>query len=196
MSARCTIFFDFNKYRLALPAELRSFLSYIRALSFRQLRAKCSVLKKEVCYLKKIAKKALNLFYASQLDNLLRLRNSYSSSSNSFWYRSKRFLRPSFFPLHAFIDTSGQIIKECNHMCDLAADYYENFFKVSNIVRLHPYTDSLPIEYDNKNESIPEVTLDELLNAIKSLRKKNSLMLMAYQTICLIFLIIITGLFY
>ena len=175
LSARCTIFFDFNKYRSALPAELRSFLSYIRALSFRQLRTKCSALKKEVCYLKKIAKKELNLFYASQLDNLLRLRNSSSSSSNSFWYRSKRFLKPSSSSLHAFIDTSGQIIKECNHMCDLAADYYENFFKASNIVRPHPYTDSPPIEYDNKNESIPEVTLDELLNTIKSLRKKKSL---------------------
>ncbi|CAF1378995.1 unnamed protein product, partial [Rotaria sordida] len=81
-------------------------------------------------------KEELHLFFSSQLDNLLRLRNA-----------------PS---LHALIDSLGQIVKESDLMCNVAADYYEDFFKASNIVRLHPYTDSPPIEYDNNNEVIPE----------------------------------------
>ena len=57
-------------------------------------------------------------------------------------------------------------------MCQAAADYYENFFKAPKIVRSHPYTDAPPIEYDNSNELIPEVKLDELINTVLSVRKK------------------------
>jgi hypothetical protein len=175
LSTRCTTFFYLDKYRSALPAELRSFLSYIRALSFRQIRTKCSMLKKEVCLLRRIAKKELIRFFSSQLDNLLRLRNTSSPSSITFWCRSKRFLKPSSSSLHGLIDSSGQIIKESEHMCDVAADYYEAFFKRSNIIRPHPYTDSPPIEFDNCDEIIPEVTLDELINTVQAKRKKKSL---------------------
>ncbi|CAM4848346.1 unnamed protein product [Rotaria magnacalcarata] len=175
LSARCSTFFYLDKYRSALPTELRSFLSYIRALSFRQIRTKCSILKKEVCFLKQIAKKELNLFFSSKLDILLRHRNSSSSSSNSFWYRSKRFLKPSSSSIHAFIDSSGQIVKESDLMCNIAADYYEEFFKASNIVRPHPYTDSPEIEYDNNDEVISEVKLDELINTVLAKKKKKSL---------------------
>ncbi|CAF1246698.1 unnamed protein product [Rotaria sordida] len=129
----------------------------------------------KVCCFKKIAKKELNLFFSSQLDNLLRLRNAPSSSSISFWYRSKRFLKPSSSSLHALIDSSGQIVKESDHMCNVAADYYEDFFKASYIVRPHPYTDSPPIEYANNNEFILEVTLDELINTVLAKKKKKSL---------------------
>ncbi|CAF3951464.1 unnamed protein product [Rotaria magnacalcarata] len=121
------------------------------------------------------AKKELNPFFSSQLDNLLRHRNSSSSSSNSFWYRSKLFLKPSSSSLHAFLDSSGQIVKESDLMCNIAADYYEEFFKASNIVRPHPYTDSPAIEYDNINEVIPEVKLDELINTVLAKKKKKSL---------------------
>ncbi|CAM4786175.1 unnamed protein product [Rotaria magnacalcarata] len=175
LSARCSTFFYLDKYRSALPTELRSFLSYIRALSFRQIRTKCSILKKEVCFLKQIAKKELNLFFSSKLDILLRHRNSSSSSSNSFWYRSKRFLKRSSSSIHAFIDSSGQIVKESDLMCNIAADYYEEFFKASNIVRPHPYTDSPEIEYDNNDEVISEVKLDELINTVLAKKKKKSL---------------------
>ncbi|CAF1296287.1 unnamed protein product [Rotaria sordida] len=90
-------------------------------------------------------------------------------------YRSKRFLKPSSSSLHALIDSSGQIVKESDHMCNVAADYYEDFFKASYIVRPHPYTDSPPIEYDNNNEFILEVTLDELINTVLAKKKKKSL---------------------
>ncbi|CAF4660723.1 unnamed protein product [Rotaria magnacalcarata] len=144
-----------------------------KVLQQKQIRTKCSILKKEVCFLKQIAKKELNLFFSSKLDILLRHRNSSSSSSNSFWYRSKRFLKPSSSSIHAFIDSSGQIVKESDLMCNIAADYYEEFFKASNIVRPHPYTDSPEIEYDNNDEVISEVKLDELINTVLAKKKKN-----------------------
>ncbi|CAF3838437.1 unnamed protein product [Rotaria magnacalcarata] len=146
-----------------------------KVLQQKQIRTKCSILKKEVCFLKQIAKKELNLFFSSKLDILLRHRNSSSSSSNSFWYRSKRFLKPSSSSIHAFIDSSGQIVKESDLMCNIAADYYEEFFKASNIVRPHPYTDSPEIEYDNNDEVISEVKLDELINTVLAKKKKKSL---------------------
>ena len=39
----------------------------------------------------------------------------------------------------------------------------------------HPYTDSPPIDYDNDDEPIPEVTLHELITTVQARRKKKSL---------------------
>ncbi|CAF3818990.1 unnamed protein product [Rotaria sp. Silwood1] len=164
-----------DKYRSALPVELRSFLSYIRALSFRQIRTKCFILKKEVLFLKKIAKYELNRFFSSKLDYLLHVRNSSSPAAISFWHKSKRCLITSSSTIHALVNTSGEIIRENEQMCELAADYYESFFKSSNIIRPHPYTDSPPVMFDNMDNIIPEVTLDELMTSIHSKRKKKSL---------------------
>ncbi|CAF3913491.1 unnamed protein product [Rotaria sp. Silwood2] len=175
LSTRCTTFFSLDKYRSALPVELRSFLSYIRALSFRQIRTKCSIVKKEVLFLKKIAKNELNRFFSSKLDYLLHVRNSSSPAAISFWHKSKRCLIPSSSSIHALVNTSGEIIRENEQMCELAADYYESFFKSSNIIRPHPYTDSPPVMFDNMDDVIPEVTLDELMSSIHAKRKKKSL---------------------
>ncbi|CAF2948356.1 unnamed protein product [Rotaria sp. Silwood2] len=175
LSTRCTTFFSLDKYRSALPVELRSFLSYIRALSFRQIRTKCSILKKEVLFLKKIAKNELNHFFFSKLDYLLHIRNSSSPAAISFWHKSKRCLKPSSSSIHALINTSGEIIRDNEQMCELAADYYESFFKSSNIIRPHPYTDSPPVMFDNMDEVIPEVTLDELMSTVHAKRKTKSL---------------------
>ena len=71
--ARCTIFFPLNKYRVAIPAELRTFMSYVRALSFRQMRTKSVELKNEVRYLRKAAKSALRDFVSFQLYTTLQL---------------------------------------------------------------------------------------------------------------------------
>ena len=40
------------------------------------------------------------------------------------------------------------------------------FFQKSNVVRPHPYTDSPLIDYDNVNEAIIEVMLEELMLAV------------------------------
>jgi hypothetical protein len=55
-------------------------------------------------------------------------------------------MKPSSSTLHALIDSSGQIIKDSERMCDVAVDYYETFFKKSDIIRPHPYTDAPPID--------------------------------------------------
>ncbi|CAF2981347.1 unnamed protein product, partial [Rotaria sp. Silwood2] len=60
-------------------------------------------------------------------------------------------------------------------MWEVAADFYENFKKKSNIVKPHPYTDSPSIEYDNIDEPIPEVAFDELAFTVQAKRKKKSL---------------------
>ena len=175
LSIRCTSFFDLNNYRSALPMELRSFLSYIRALSFRHSRSKCPFLKKEVLCLRRYAKHELNRFFSSQLDSCLRTRYSSSPAAVSFWCRSKHHIKPSSSSLNAFIDSSGKMINDSERMCDMAADYYEDFFKSSNIVRPHPYTDAPPMLFDNEDEIIPEVTHDEILSVILPKRKKKSL---------------------
>ena len=174
LSSRCTIFFDLKKYRSAIPCELRSFLSYIRALSFRQLKLKCPHLGKEINSLRKIVKKELKSFFSNQLDVSLNHRNSSSPLANSFWFKCKKYLKPSSSSLHGLINPEGKVAKDPHVMCDIAADFYETFFKKSSIIRPHPYTDSPPIDYDNKDELIPIVTIDELLNVVQSIRKKKS----------------------
>jgi len=57
LSSRCTTYFDLKKFRSAITPELRSFLSYIRTLSFRQARLNCPHLRKEVISLRNIVKK-------------------------------------------------------------------------------------------------------------------------------------------
>ena len=60
-------------------------------------------------------------------------------------------------------------------MCETAADFYEDFFKKSNIVKPHPYTDSPPVDYENIEESVPKVTFDKLIYTVQTKRKKKSL---------------------
>ena len=175
LSVRCTVFFSLNKYRTSLPIELRVFLSYIRALSFRHMRIKNSVLYNRIIVLKKIAKSELKSFYSSQLLTFLQSRNTSSSTASFFWLKCKRYLKPSSSSLHGFFDSSGNIVKDSEAMCEIAADYYESFFKRSAIVRPHPYTDSPLIDHFNSGELIPEVTLDELLITVQEKCKKKSL---------------------
>ena len=172
--ARCTIFFPLNKCRVAIPAELRTFMSYVRALSFRQMRTKSVELKNEVRYLRKAAKSALRDFVSFQLYTTLQLRHSSSPISVSFWSRTKRFIKPVSSSLNAFISPTGVAVTDSNQMSEIAADYYEELFRRSeSIVRPHPYVDAPWIDFENKNESIPEVTLDELIRTVND-RKKRS----------------------
>ncbi|CAF0906163.1 unnamed protein product [Adineta steineri] len=175
LSARCTIVFPIEKYRPAILVELRSFLSFIRALSFRQMRIECSELRNEVNCLRKIAKKELKNFFSSNLSFVLRFRNSSSPAGNFFWSRTKKHLKPSSSSsVHALIDSSGKANKDPVLMCEVAADYYENFFRKSEIIRPHPYTDSPFLHHENVDELIPEVTLEELIYTVQVKRKKKS----------------------
>ncbi|CAF5016764.1 unnamed protein product, partial [Rotaria sp. Silwood1] len=113
-------------------------------------------------------KSELKSFFSSQLSSTLNLRNTSSPAAVLFWSKCKKYLKPSSSTVHAFIAPSGHIIKDTKEMCEVAADFYENFFKQSNIVKPHPYTDFPPIEYDNVDEPIPEVTLDELIFTVQA----------------------------
>jgi hypothetical protein len=174
LSSRCTIVFPGEKYRPAIPVEIRSFLSYIRALSFQQMRTKNCELKRQIVRLKTIARNELKSFFSSNLSTLLYFRNSSSSAANFFWYRVKRHLKPASSSVHALIDSLGQTYEEPETMCNVAADYYENFFCESTIYRPHPYTDCPIVEHENVDEQIPEVTIEELLHTVQAKRKKKS----------------------
>ncbi|CAF1480874.1 unnamed protein product, partial [Adineta steineri] len=176
LTARCTVIFPLSKYRIAIPPYIRCSMSYVRALSFRQKRTKSLDLKREVCYLRKIIKNELKFFLSSQLSYALQLRHTRSPISVSFWSKAKRFIKPTSSSLNGFIVSSGAIVNDSIGMCDIAADFYEDFFRRSdNIVRPHPYVDAPLLDFDNKDDPIPEVSLDELLQEVDSLKKKKSL---------------------
>ncbi|CAF4285306.1 unnamed protein product, partial [Adineta steineri] len=89
---------------------------------------------------------------------------------------AKRFIKPTSSSLNGFIVSSGAIVNDSIGMCDIAADFYEDFFRRSdNIVRPHPCVDAPLLDFDNKDDPIPEVSLDELLQEVDSIKKKKSL---------------------
>ena len=173
--SRCTILFPLNKYRVALPKELRAFMSCTRSLSFRQKRTGEIGLINIVKCRRNFAKKALKQFLSDQLASFLASRNSSSPLSLSFWSRIKKFMKSSSSSLHGFILPHKEVIKTPNKMCEVAADYYENFFKESeDIYHPHPYTDSPEIEWENYEEEIPPASLSEVLDVMRSCKKKKS----------------------
>ena len=76
--------------------------------------------------------------------------------------------------VQAFITASGETVKDPNQMCEMAANYYEDFFSESSIIRPHPYTDSPFDPSENEHEIIPEIQLDELIETVHVTKKKNS----------------------
>ncbi|CAF3969261.1 unnamed protein product [Rotaria sordida] len=102
------------------------------------------------------------------VSSTLNLRNTSSPAAVLFWSKCKKYLKSLSYTVHAFVAPSGHIIKDTKEVCEVAADFYENLKKKSNIVKPHPYTDSSSIEYDNVDEPIPEVTLDELVFTVQA----------------------------
>ncbi|CAF1265947.1 unnamed protein product [Adineta ricciae] len=72
------------------------------------------------------------------------------------------------------VKTIKNQLANADMMCNIAANYYEDSFKKSEIIKPHPYTDSPVVEYDNVDEVIPEVTLEELIYTVQMKRKKKS----------------------
>jgi hypothetical protein len=175
LTSRCTVLFLLDKYRIALPQELRAYMSHTRALSFRQKRTGNIELKSIVIARRKCAKKELKRFLSDQLASSLATRNTSSRASVSFWSRIKKFMKSTSSSLHGFILNNGEIIKNPEEMCETAADYYEDFFKEpENIYRPHPYTDAPEVEWENYNEEIPPASVDEILDIVCSRKKKKS----------------------
>ena len=98
------------------------------------------------------------------------------SISVSFWSKVKRFIKPSSSSLVGFISSSNQVVKDSMSMCDIAADFYQDFFRKSDdIVRPHPYVDAPCIDFDNHDVDIPAVSLEELLRTVNEMKKKKSI---------------------
>jgi hypothetical protein len=84
-------------------------------------------------------------------------------------------MRSTSSSLHGFILPNDEVIKNSEKMCEIAADYYENFFKeTENIYRPHPYTDAPDIEWENYDEKIPPASVEEVLDIVCSRQKKKS----------------------
>ncbi|CAF1403890.1 unnamed protein product [Rotaria sp. Silwood1] len=75
------------------------------------------------------AKSELKSFFSSLLSSTLNLRNTSSPAAVLFWSKCKKYLKPSSSTVHALIAPSGHIIKDTKEMCEVAADFYENFKK-------------------------------------------------------------------
>ena len=175
LEARCTVHFALEKYRIAIPTDLRCAMSFVRAMSFRQKRNRDADLKNLVRHWRKYIKYALKNFVASRLSSSLRLRFSATSASVSFWSKVKRGLKPNSSSLRALISPSGEVVKDAKGMCETAADHYEALFrKVENIVRPHPYLDAPPILHDNALETIPLATWEELILVVTHTKRKKS----------------------
>jgi hypothetical protein len=175
--ARCTFTFPLNKYRIAIPPDLRSFMSCTRALSFKQKRNGDLLLKNIVRTRRKIAKFELRNFLSKRFSSVIASRNTPASHSISFWSKTKRFMKSSSSSLHGFFLPNNQgVEKDPQRMCNLAADYYENLFGEPEVYRPHPYTD-IPskADWDNEDETIPICSFTEVLEVVHSRKKKKSL---------------------
>ena len=173
--ARCTIFFPLDKYRIAIPQELRMYMSYTRALSFSQKRTGDLRLKNIVITRRNTAKFFLKQFLSHHLSSLLAARNTSSPLSISFWSRTKKYMRSLSSTIHAFILPNNEIVRDPAVMCEAAADYYEDFFKEpANIYHPHPYTDTREVKWENYNKTIPAATLNEVINIVHARKKKKS----------------------
>ncbi|CAM2714927.1 unnamed protein product [Rotaria socialis] len=173
--SRCTISFPLKRYRISIPKEIRTFLSYVRAKSFQQLRSQNTELKHEVRNLQKQSKLLLRSYITSQFN--VNLNEMYKSSnvSVSFWSKTKKFFKPASTSIHGFILPNGSITKDPENMANAAANYYEDFFKMhDNIIRPHPYTDAPCSIEENDNDTIPEVETLELIDIVRQRSKKRS----------------------
>ena len=121
-----------------------------------------------------ILKAELDDYLSTQLRRSLATRYSSSPSSVAVWSKIKRFFKPANSSLHAFIIISGEIMKEREKMADTAADYYDKLYSAPTIYRPHPYVDAPKPTWDNQEEEIPVVTVEEVIKVVQSREKERS----------------------
>ncbi|CAF4958601.1 unnamed protein product [Rotaria magnacalcarata] len=150
LTARCTRTFPLKLARPAIPPELRSKLSYSRALSFKAKRTGDMKLKIESAKVRNDVRRELRLFQQNQLAKQLSDRNKSVDSARMFWK------------------------SDATAMVQLAADYYEKLFEEPSVTRPHPYTDSPLVLSLENNSPIPDVTYADVLKVVKTRKKKRS----------------------
>ncbi|CAF2071079.1 unnamed protein product, partial [Rotaria magnacalcarata] len=90
LTARCTRAFPLKLARPAIPPELRSKLSYSRALSFKAKRTGDMKLKIESAKVRNDVRRELRLFQQNQLAKQLSDRNKSVDSAQMFWSKNKK----------------------------------------------------------------------------------------------------------
>ncbi|CAF1002952.1 unnamed protein product [Didymodactylos carnosus] len=61
--------------------------------------------------------------------------------------------------LHGFMLSNGEVVKDSEKMCEVAAIHYEDHCKEPEVYRPHPYTDAPEVVWDNYEEKIPPSTV-------------------------------------
>ena len=105
------------------------------------------------------------------------LKERYISGEDTalFWNKTKRHFRHISSSLRGFETPDGEIIKDPQSMANTVADYYEELFEAPVVIRPHPYVDASPITWENALTPIPNVKYPEILNILRSRKKKKSL---------------------
>ena len=173
LKARCTVVFPLNRYRPAIPRELREKLSKTRALSFRHMRTGDCALKQTINAQRKENRQELYQIRATHLAEAIKERHSATPAASMFWSRARKKFKPGC-SLNALIDEQQQRVKESTEMLRIAADHYEKLFEEHSVYRPHPYIDSPCIEWENDDDPIPLITLPELIKVTRSMKKKQS----------------------
>jgi hypothetical protein len=158
-----------------IPKELRSRLSFVRTLSFRQKRTGDVGLMERVKYLRKVVRSEIKYFLNSQFKFSLSKRHTSAPVSIAFWSKAKRFFKSTVTSLNAFILPNGQVIRDPVKMVEIAADHYEEMLKEpGDITRPHPLLDSPCVDSEIFEEEIPPVSVEETLEVVRKCKKKKS----------------------
>ncbi|CAF1279683.1 unnamed protein product [Didymodactylos carnosus] len=77
--------------------------------------------------------------------------------------------------LHGFMLSNGEVVKDSEKMCEVAAIHYEDHCKEPEVYRPHPYTDAPEVVWDNYEEKIPPCSFEEVVDVVCHRKKKKSL---------------------
>ncbi|CAF4533670.1 unnamed protein product [Rotaria socialis] len=95
--------------------------------------------------------------------------------STLFWNKAKRYFRHVSSSLRGFETPNGEVTKDPQVTANTAADYYEKLFQAPIVMRPHPYVDTPSTLWENASNGIPCVTYPEIINILRSRKKKQSL---------------------
>lgn len=93
LRVRCTTYYTLNKYRMAIPPELRAKLAYTRALSFRHKRTGDVRLHLRVKELRRANRLELLALRTDKLKIATKERNSSPSAPSLFWATAQKKLQ-------------------------------------------------------------------------------------------------------
>lgn len=173
--ARYKKFFPIKRARPSIPPELIKLLAQCHSLSFKAKRKGDVTLREEARQLRCYVRAELRKFQQAQITKQLQETNLPGQNSFSFWNKTKSYFRTSLATLRGFTRSNGETIKEPQAMADMAADYYEKLFEAPIVTRPHPYVDALSMNWENVAETIPAVTYPELIDVLRTRKKKQSL---------------------